>query len=60
MPVVVPIRILQGLLYVVGAYFVRFIRVYHSQNSLSASRSVQEIPASLRNYCSNGVAVRFR
>ena len=37
----------------------RFIRVYHSQNSFSASRSVQEIPASLRNCCSSGVAVCF-
>ena len=41
-------------------FSVRFIRAFHSQNSLSASRSVQEAPASLRNYCSNGMAVRFR
>ena len=40
-------------------FSVRFIRTYRSQNSLSASRSVQEAPTSLRNYCSNGMAICF-
>lgn len=61
MPVVVPIRILQGLLYVVGAYFLCASSVFIIRKIVSVPPEVsRKIPASLRNYCSNGVAVRFR